>query len=62
MKKWMVALLSLGVVAQLHAGDVKWETDLPKALEKAKPDNRLVMVDFTVADPDGNPVFVDQHV
>jgi thioredoxin-related protein len=50
MKKWIVSLFALCVVAQLQAGDLKWETDLPKALEKAKPDNRLVMVDFTGSD------------
>ncbi len=47
MKKMAIALF-LCWAAQIHAAE--WLTDLPKALEKAKAEKKLVMMDFTGSD------------
>ncbi len=36
--------------AQLFAADDAWPTDLPKALEQAKVENKMVLMDFTGSD------------
>ena len=50
MKKLALCLLTCFAVAQLHAADLKWQTDLPKAQTQAKKENKLVMLDFTGSD------------
>src|SRR5262245_38664438 len=50
MRKLIMALFACCLVAQANAGELTWETNLGKALEKAKTDNRLVMLDFTGSD------------
>ncbi len=35
---------------QAGAADLKWTTDVPKAIEKAKAEKKLVMIDFTGSD------------
>ncbi len=47
MKRIAIALL-LCWAAQIHAAE--WLTDLPKALEKAKAEKKLVLMDFTGSD------------
>lgn len=50
MKKFMVALMACCAAAWLHAADLNWLTDLPKAQAQAKNDNKLVLIDFTGSD------------
>jgi protein disulfide-isomerase len=51
MKKILIALLACcAVVAQIHAADLTWLTDVPKAEQQAKADNKLVLLDFTGSD------------
>ena len=50
MKKIMVALVACCAAAQLYAADLNWLTDLPKAKEQAKNENKLVLMDFTGSD------------
>lgn len=50
MKKLLFGLVaSLLLVAPAFA-ELPWMTDLPKALEKAKAENKLVLMDFTGSD------------
>jgi thioredoxin-related protein len=39
-----------GVWLQIHAADLNWSTDLPKALAQAKSEHKLVLIDFTGSD------------
>ncbi len=50
MKKIMIAVLASWVSASVWAGELTWLTDLPKALETAKADKRMVLLDFTGSD------------
>jgi protein disulfide-isomerase len=50
MKKLVFGLLTVWAVAQGAAAEGTWETNLPKALQKAKADNRMVLMDFTGSD------------
>ena len=50
MKKIFFALLVCCTVAQIRAADVTWLTDVPKAEQQAKMDNKLVLLDFTGSD------------
>ncbi|MEN9575875.1 MAG: hypothetical protein RL514_3730 [Verrucomicrobiota bacterium] len=50
MKKLALLLTTTFVACQLHAADVGWLTDLPKALEQAKAEKKLVLIDFTGSD------------
>jgi thioredoxin-related protein len=50
MKKILIALLACCAVAQIHAADLTWLTDVPKAEQQAKADNKLVLLDFTGSD------------
>ena len=50
MRKLALCLLTCFAVAQLHAADLAWTTDLPKAQAKAKAEKKLVMLDFTGSD------------
>lgn len=51
MKKLIVSLL-FAAVTLLHvsAGEVEWLTDLDKAQEKAKKENKAVLINFTGSD------------
>jgi thioredoxin-related protein len=48
MKKLLAVLLVAGLAVQVYA--TEWMTDLPKALEKAKSEKKLVMMEFTGSD------------
>jgi thioredoxin-related protein len=48
MKKWTATLLACLAAAQMHAAE--WLTDVPKALEIARAENKLVLLDFTGSD------------
>src|SRR5204863_5525012 len=50
MKTLLTCLLAGWAVAHAGAANLDWITDLPKAQEKAKADNKLVMLDFTGSD------------
>ena len=48
----LFATLLVGAWAFLQAGaaELTWTTDLPKAIEKAKAEKKLVLIDFTGSD------------
>lgn len=48
MKRLMLVLTVCGLAMQLHAAE--WLTDLSKALDKAKADKKMVLMDFTGSD------------
>ena len=50
MKKIMIALLACCAMAQVRAADLTWLTDLPKAEQQAKDENKIVLMDFTGSD------------
>src|SRR5512141_2794027 len=50
MKKLAIGLLASWALFQAGAEEGQWLTDLPKAQEKAKAENKLVMLDFTGSD------------
>ena len=50
MKKIMMALLACCALAQVRAADLTWLTDLPKAEQQAKSENKIVLMDFTGSD------------
>ena len=50
MKKFVLAMLGGWLAFQVVAADAEWTTDLAKAQEKAKTENKLVLVDFTGSD------------
>jgi Thiol:disulfide interchange protein len=50
MKKITLTLLACCVAFVLNAAEGEWTTDLPKALQKAKAENKLVFLDFTGSD------------
>jgi thioredoxin-related protein len=50
MKKLLIGLLACGVWLQVHADDLVWLTDMPKALAQAKEEHKLVLADFTGSD------------
>jgi thioredoxin-related protein len=50
MKKIMIALIACCAIVRLHAADVTWLTDVPKAEVQAKDGNKLVLMDFTGSD------------
>jgi protein disulfide-isomerase len=50
MKKFLVSLIAGWALFQAGAGELQWMTDLPKAQEKAKAENKLVLMDFTGSD------------
>lgn len=52
MKKTALSLFAFAALAftQARAEDLTWLTDLPKAQEKAKADNKLVLMNFTGSD------------
>jgi protein disulfide-isomerase len=50
MKTLAVALMAGWALVQAGAAEINWTTDVPKAVEKAKADKKLVMLDFTGSD------------
>jgi thioredoxin-related protein len=50
MKKIAIAFLACFSVLQIHAADLNWLTDVPKAEAQAKTGNKLVLLDFTGSD------------
>jgi protein disulfide-isomerase len=50
MKKIILGLIASGALLQAGAEELHWLTDLPKAQEQAKTENKLVMLDFTGSD------------
>ena len=50
MKRIVLGLVACFALLQLRAGEVDWQTDLPKAQAKAKAEKKLVMMDFTGSD------------
>jgi len=52
MKKVFITLLTCVAAFQLVAADAKldWKTDLPKAQQQAKKENKLILLDFTGSD------------
>ena len=52
MKKLFIAVFACFAAAQLTAAESKldWKTDLAKAQEQAKKENKLVLLDFTGSD------------
>ncbi len=50
MKRIAIGLLACGALLQAAAAELPWTTDLPKAQDKAKKENKLVMMDFTGSD------------
>jgi thioredoxin-related protein len=50
MKKLAIALLSTLVLFQVSAAEGEWLTDFEKAKEKAKAENKMVLMDFTGSD------------
>jgi thioredoxin-related protein len=50
MKKLVVGLFALAALWQVSAAELNWMTDLPKAQQKAKAENKLVLLDFTGSD------------
>src|SRR6516164_6830998 len=50
MKKLMITLLACCAFVAVHAADLTWLTDLPKAQAQAKSDNKLILMDFTGSD------------
>lgn len=62
MKKLMMGLVTMALAFQLGAADSSWLTDMPKALEKAKADKKMVMIDFTGSDWCGWCIKLDKEV
>jgi len=50
MKRIAIAVLSTLVLFQVSAAEGEWLTDLDKAKEKAKAENKMVLMDFTGSD------------
>jgi thioredoxin-related protein len=50
MKKLMIAMLACCAFVTVHAADLTWLTDVPKAQAQAKSENKLVLMNFTGSD------------
>lgn len=50
MKKIAVGLFACCALMQAGAEELQWLTDLPKAQQQAKTENKLVLMDFTGSD------------
>ena len=50
MRKLMLGLLVAFALSKVCAAEAEWLTDLPKALAKAKAENKKVLLDFTGSD------------
>jgi thioredoxin-related protein len=60
MKKIIIALLACCAFLAVHAADLTWLTDLPKAQAQAKSENKLILMDFTGSDWCGWCIKLDQ--
>src|SRR5438874_6929764 len=50
MKKMLIGMVAGLALLQAGAEELTWMTDVPKAVEKAKAEKKLVMLDFTGSD------------
>jgi uncharacterized protein YyaL (SSP411 family) len=50
MKILLLGLFACGLLLQAQAEDAVWLTDMPKALQEAKAEHKLVLADFTGSD------------
>jgi hypothetical protein len=51
MKKFAFVLLAgLGLLLQANAAELKWHTDMSKALQEAQAEDKKVLIDFTGSD------------
>ena len=50
MKKPLFGIVASLLLATPAFAELSWTTDVPKAIEKAKAENKLVMMDFTGSD------------
>jgi protein disulfide-isomerase len=50
MKKLMITLLACCAFVAVHAADLTWLTNLPKAQAQAKSENKLILMNFTGSD------------
>lgn len=50
MKKMILGMVASLAVWQAVAGDLVWQTDVPKAVAQAKSEKKLVLLDFTGSD------------
>ena len=50
MKKIMCGLFAAWAVSQVVASEREWLTDVPKALDRAKAEKKVVLLDFTGSD------------
>ncbi len=62
MKRLLIAVSLLAALIGVNATELKWSTDLPKALEKAKAEKKLVLVNFTGSDWCGWCIKLDREV
>lgn len=62
MKRLLIAVSLLAALIGVNAAELKWSTDLPKALEKAKAEKKLVLVNFTGSDWCGWCIKLDREV
>ena len=50
MKKLLLGLFACGLLLQAQAEDAVWLTDMPKALQQAQAEHKIVLADFTGSD------------
>jgi uncharacterized protein YyaL (SSP411 family) len=50
MKKLFLGLIVCVALMRVHAEDLVWLTNMPKAMAQAKAENKLVLADFTGSD------------
>jgi thioredoxin-related protein len=50
MKRWLAGLVALTLICRAGAEELEWLTDVPAAMQKAKTDNKIVLLDFTGSD------------
>src|SRR5262245_15970046 len=63
MKRTMIGLLAACArLVQARAAESSWETNLPKAQDKAKAENKMVLLDFTGSDWCGWCIKFDKEV
>lgn len=61
MKKWLVVLTAVAISAGAFAAD-GWMTDFEKAKEKAKAENKHILIDFSGSDWCGWCIKLDKEV
>jgi len=50
MKKWLICAGVIAATLRIHGAEVEWLTDVPAALDKARLENKVVLLDFTGSD------------